>query len=44
MKQKDIAGIYEAPAVQVIEIAVETGFATTGSFEDIDKVIPPVGW
>lgn len=27
------AGIYEAPAVEIIEVAVEKGFATSGDLE-----------
>lgn len=35
---------YESPAVDVLEIAVEQGFATSGTLEDIEEIIPPVEW
>lgn len=35
---------YESPAVEVLEITVEQGFATSGTLEDIEKIIPPVEW
>ena len=31
MEMKEIIGIYEAPEVEVIEVEVEKGFATSGT-------------
>ncbi len=42
MKNLDL--FYEMPKVDIIEIAIETGFATSGSLEDIDEENIPIGW
>lgn len=35
MKKEQLSMAYEAPLVEIIEVAVEKGFATSNSTEDI---------